>query len=80
MMRNLLPIASTVRAALGLALVTTQPAHAYVDPGTGSLLLQVLLGGVAGLLLVLKLYWKRLTGVFSSKKKRSGAGSEEGEE
>ena len=24
------------------------PAHAYLDPGTGSMILQVLLGGVAG--------------------------------
>ena len=35
------------------------PAHAYLDPGTGSMILQVLLGGVAGLALVGKLYWHR---------------------
>lgn len=33
---------------------------AYMDPGTGSLFLQLLLGGVAGLAVVLKLYWRRL--------------------
>ena len=35
-------------------------AHAYLDPGTGAMLLQLLLGGVAGLLVILKLYWHRI--------------------
>jgi hypothetical protein len=39
---------------------STGPAHAYLDAGTGSMILQVLLGGVAGLVLVGKLYWHRL--------------------
>lgn len=36
------------------------PAQAYLDPGSGSMLLQLLLGGVAGAVVVLKLYWRRL--------------------
>jgi len=32
-------------------------AYAYLDPGSGSMLLQLLLGGVAGLAVVFKLYW-----------------------
>jgi hypothetical protein len=43
---------------------TTQPAHAYLDANTGSLLLQLLLGGVAGLALVGKLFWHRLARFF----------------
>ena len=39
---------------------STSVAWAYLDPGTGSIILQVLLGGVAGLLLAGKLYWHRL--------------------
>lgn len=35
-------------------------AHAYIDPGTGGMLLQLLLGGVAGGLVIAKLYWQRL--------------------
>jgi hypothetical protein len=38
---------------------TAAPAYAYLDPGTGSMILQVLLGGVAGVALVGKLYWHR---------------------
>lgn len=36
------------------------PAFAYLDPGTGSMLLQLVLGGVAGLIVIAKLYWDRL--------------------
>ena len=34
-------------------------ADAYLDPGTGSMLLQVILGGVAAIGVVIKLYWHR---------------------
>jgi Zn-dependent protease with chaperone function len=49
-------------AFLGLVatLFDTGPAWAYLDPGTGSMMLQVLLGGIAGALVVGKLYWYRL--------------------
>jgi hypothetical protein len=46
-------------AALSLG-VATSTAQAYLDPGTGSMILQVLLGGVAGVALAGKLYWHRL--------------------
>ncbi len=45
-------------------LQTAAPAHAYLDPGTGSMLVQMLLGGVAGALVVGKLYWHRLKALF----------------
>jgi hypothetical protein len=45
------------------------PAYAYLDPGTGSSLLQGLFAGVAGVLAVLKLYWQRIKTFFSAKKK-----------
>ena len=32
----------------------------YLDPGAGSMLLQVLAGGIAGLAVVGKLYWARI--------------------
>ncbi|HJR75716.1 MAG TPA: hypothetical protein VJ805_02050 [Nitrospiraceae bacterium] len=49
-------------AATGLA----QNAFAYIDPGSGSILLQLILGGVAGVLVVVKMYWQKL---------KAGAGS-----
>jgi hypothetical protein len=50
-------------------------AHAYLDPGSGSMLLQLLLGGVAGLAVVFKLYWAQLKDgihkVFGSKRNQN---------
>ncbi|MCR4264709.1 hypothetical protein [Nitratireductor sp. ZSWI3] len=40
--------------------ISTSGAYAYLDGGTGSMILQVLLGGVAGLAVVGKLYWHKL--------------------
>ena len=37
---------------------------AYLDPGAGSLLLQILLGGWAALLVLMKLGWRRLCSPF----------------
>jgi len=51
-------------AVFALALDLSHPAFAYLDPGTGSIILQLLLGGVAGGMVVAKLYWHRLKEVF----------------
>ncbi|MCY4598592.1 MAG: hypothetical protein OXF27_01550 [Acidobacteria bacterium] len=47
--------------------VLERPAAAYLDPGTGSMLLQALLGGVAAVGVITKLYWHRLTALFRGK-------------
>jgi hypothetical protein len=39
-------------------------ALSYIDPGTGSMLLQVIIGGVAAAAVGLKLFWSRLLGFF----------------
>ncbi len=44
--------------------------EAYIDPGSGSLILQLIVGGVAAVGVALKLYWRRLRGLFRG---RSGA-------
>lgn len=44
-----------------------RPAWAYLDPGTGSIILQLLLGGVAGVAMVAKLYWHRVKSFFRRK-------------
>ena len=36
------------------------PSPAYIDPGSGSLLLQIILGGVAAAGVTVKLTWRRL--------------------
>ena len=54
---------SAFLALLGL-MSAAQPAHAYLDLGTGSILLQMLLGGVAGAVVIAKLYWYRIKAFF----------------
>jgi len=46
--------------------MSTSSAHAYLDPGTGSILLQVLLGGAAGVAIVGKLYWHKFLGLIGA--------------
>ena len=51
-----------------LSLATlSRPAHAYLDPGTGAIILQVLLGGFAGALVIGRLYWQRIRALFEFK-------------
>ena len=49
--------------------VATSTAYAYLDPGTGSIILQVLLGGVAGVMLAGKLYWQKFLSLFGVRRK-----------
>jgi len=39
--------------------MTERTAYAYMDPGSGSMFLQLVLGGAAGIGLILKLYWRK---------------------
>ncbi|NCF63888.1 MAG: hypothetical protein GWP58_13640 [Gammaproteobacteria bacterium] len=43
-----------------LLVLLAQPAFAYLDPGTGSMLLQVILGGIAAVGVALKLFWHKI--------------------
>ena len=47
------------------------PAAAYLDPGTGSMLLQALLGGVAAVGVIARLYWRRVTAAISGRLQRT---------
>ncbi len=54
----------------------TLPAHAYLDPASGSMLLQMIVGGVAGVALAGKLFWHRILGFFGGKTSDSPAAAE----
>jgi len=43
--------------------------HGYMDPGSGSLLVQILLGGAAGLAVMVRLMWHRIGSVLGIAKK-----------
>jgi len=52
-----------------LLLLMFTDAVAYLDPGTGSMLLQVILGGIAAIGVALKLYWHKLRVALGMKRK-----------
>lgn len=63
------PRAMAWMAAVAVCIAAPQ-AHAYLDPGAGSMLLQILLGGLAGLGVLGKLYWHRLRSLFGARDAR----------
>ena len=63
-----------------LELFMTGSASAYIDPATGSMVLQMIIGGIAGAFVTVKLYWIQIKAFFTNKKSRqikSGAASED---
>jgi hypothetical protein len=59
-----LRIALVLVACLSIA----SPAYAYLDPGTGSMLISAVLGVAAALALAVKMFWYRLVGLFRGKR------------
>ena len=45
---------------LFIYLLTTAPAFAYIDPGSGSVLVQMVVAGVVSVLVAIKMYWYKL--------------------
>ena len=41
-------------------LIFPRPAYAYLDPGTGSYIFQILIAGLVGGLFAIKIFWKRI--------------------
>lgn len=54
--------------------VMTSPAHAYLDPGTASLILQSTIGAIAGALVFGKLYLMKIRNFFVRQKPTGGPG------
>ena len=58
-----------------LLILSAGPVSAYLDPGTGSMLLQVILGGIAAVGVAIKLFWHKIR-VAIGLGKKSGAEDE----
>ena len=59
--------ACRVVVALAACLLIASPAQAYLDPGTGSMLLSAVIGVAAAVALAVKMFWYRLIGLFRGK-------------
>ena len=60
-----------MRKSLSLSFIlffgTTQSALAYFDPGTGSVIMQLILGGIGGVIVISKIYWLKIRSIFRLK-------------
>ncbi len=46
-------------------LISTDTSFAYIDPGSGSMILQVLIASILGILTAVKIYWHKIKSYFS---------------
>lgn len=59
-----------IPAAATLLLLGAGEAHAYIDLGTGSYVVQVVLASLLGIGFAVKAYWQRLRGLFDRRRVR----------
>jgi len=57
---------SSVVFSLPPLLFISQDIHAYIDAGTGSLIIQVLIAGAVGGFFLLKVFWKKVKAFFNN--------------
>jgi len=61
-------------AALFVSLLCAAPCWAYLDPGTGSMIVQAVIAAVAAVSVSAGIFWKRLRAFFSKGKKKDSDG------
>ena len=52
----------------------------YLDPGSGSFLIQLLLAAALGIGVAVKMYWAKLKGIFRGKKVEPASSTEDDED
>jgi hypothetical protein len=68
MSRRIPLIARLVLSVLLFSFIAAPHAHAYIDPGSSSMLIQIILGAAAGVGLAIATFWNRLRTFFGRKK------------
>jgi hypothetical protein len=71
-MRRIAPAATL----LSFLVLFPSEAHAYLDPGTGSFILQMVIGAVLGGIVTIGLFWKRISSAFKNFFNKRGKGNE----
>ena len=57
--------------ALCALLICAAPAYAYLDPATGSMVIQAVIAGVAAVSVSVGIFWKRLKSFFGRDKENN---------
>jgi len=63
-------------AFLGVLVIFPPSAYAYIDPGTGSYILQIIIAGIAAGALALKMFWGRIKALFSNNRAQDDSDQE----
>ncbi len=45
-------------------IILTTPSYAYIDPGTSTMILQMIVAGIVGIAAALKIYWFKVKSLF----------------
>ena len=48
-------------------------AYAYLDPGSGSIVIQAIIGALVGVGITLKVYWEKIKYAISNRRQNSGS-------
>ncbi|MCE0723228.1 MULTISPECIES: hypothetical protein [Legionella] len=70
-MRNTSILSVLTTSALTFLLLNSSPAYAYLDPGTGSVILQGIIGAITAGMVILRIYWHRLLSFLGFRKNES---------
>ena len=70
---------ASVLTVATLSLLIAAPSHAYLDPGTGSIILQGLIAGMAVGIGLLRRYWQQFKFFLAKQTGRSGDRDNDGE-
>lgn len=54
--------------AVLIVIMPTGRAQAYLDPGSGSLIVQIIIGGILAALVAVRMYWSRIVGFVTGRK------------
>ena len=64
-------------ALISSGLMSLKTTVAYLDPGSGSFILQILIASLVGALFIVRTYWTRIKGFFQNMFKRDRRDKEE---
>jgi len=60
--------AFALHMGLLLSVFAISPANAYIDPGSGSIIFQAVVGAAMAISLTAKLFWRRIAAFFQRKR------------
>jgi uncharacterized membrane protein len=79
MVRSVIRVVAVSFLVFTGCLVVSTPSYAYLDPGTGSYMLQLLIGVLIGAAFAIKFYWKKIWSFLTNRRSKRQKNEEEAE-